>query len=551
MVLVAFILTLFVFASLAIFFSVREEKVRKILKNREQELNRKLYEVAILKEISERIGYSLDIEKIVDIITGSIRNLFPYSTVSSLFLTDEEISFKTYVEESISHEFLDSVKNNMLASIKALTDDPLPVKITESLSGVVLDDTNKNPVRSFFNIPLVIRGQAVGLISISSQKVGLYKEEEMSILYRITKQASSAVEKLEIILETEKGKLMSMISSLADGVFMVDPDTKLAVINPKAREMLGIVARNNPTIFDIIGSLTGKLDIRTKIEQAMQAAIGKLISIPEVKLREDLIVQVFITPVVDKGGVGLGAAVLLHDITQEKSLAQMKEDFTNMVVHELRAPLTAIKQASMLLLGNKLDEEKDQKFLSMIRDSSDNLLNVVSSLLDAAKLEAGKFTVTPALGNIEEVIRERVEFFKPLVQSKNVTVSLEIEPLREIYFDRARVIQIIDNLVSNALKFTKEGGNITIVAHEENGEVKISVKDTGVGIPKEKQAMLFSKFSQVHPTTGSGPYGGTGLGLFITRGIVEAHGGKINLESQVGRGTTVTFTLPEKPILAN
>lgn len=543
-----FFVSLIIFGGLAIYFSIQEEKAKKLLSTRERELNRKFYEISILKEVADRIGYSLDIEKIVDIITGSLRNLFPYSTASSLLIFADELQLKIYVEERVSHAFVENVKMRMLESLKALYEGPIPAKLNESLAGVVLDDLNKNTLASFFNIPLVINNRVVGLINISSQKSGLYKEEEMTILYRITNQASQAVSKLKIILETEKGKLLAMISSLADGVFMVDVDTRLHVYNPNALNFLAI-NKTTPTIFDIIDSLTGKLDIRTKIEEAIKT--NKLVVVPEVEIQNRTL-QIFITPVIGKDGQILGAAVLLHDITAEKSLAEMKEDFTNIMVHELRAPLTVVKQAANLLLENKgkLEEVKVEKFLKMISESSESLLTEVSDLLDAAKLEAGKFDINPNLGNLTEVINEKINFFMPLARDKNINLIVAFEPnLPEISFDKTRVAQVLNNLLSNALKFTNANGNIKIaVKHKEDG-VEISVADNGIGIPREKQDLLFSKFSTLkfpHPTTR-----GTGLGLYVARGIIEAHGGKIELESEVGRGTTVTFFLPQKPSLLN
>ncbi|MBI1919439.1 GAF domain-containing sensor histidine kinase [Candidatus Microgenomates bacterium] len=554
--LLLFIASLTIFALLSIYFArqeekTRQEKTKQLLEKREKELNRRLYETAILKEIADRIGYSLDVEKIVDIITGSLRNLFPYSTASSLMVTPEALTFKTYVEENVSNAFVNEVKNRLLTSLEALLNQTLPEKVNESISGVVLDDNNKNPLASFFNIPLVINEQVVGLINVASQQAGLYQEEEMSILYRIASQASQAVSKLESILETEKGKIMAMISSLADGVFMVDVDTKLAVINPKALSMLRITS-SSPTIFDIIDSLTGKFDIRTKIEEAIIK--NKLVAVSELKISDNLFTQVLITPVVDKKGLSLGAAILLHDITAEKTLSQMKEDFTNMMVHELRAPLTAIKQAAALILDKTiaLEQEKKEKFIGIIRESSENLLAEVSDLLDAAKLEAGRFSINPLPADISEVIGEQVQFFTPLASNKQVNITFDIEPnLPEIYFDRARIAQVLNNLLSNALKWTREGGRVNIRAFAENGEIKVGVSDNGPGIPADKKSALFSKFSQVRPQGSSGPAGGTGLGLYITKGIIESHGGKIDLESEVGQGTTVTFSLPQKPVLLN
>src|SRR3989338_1149329 len=168
--------------SVFVLFAVRSSReTQRRLIHRELELSRKMYELAILKEVGERIGYSLDVEKIIYIITGSLRKLFPYSTSSSMLITQGgKAVFKCDVEESVSAEFIEDVKRRMLAALAALTETTFDVaKVEEVVTGTILDEESRSPVTSFFNIPLVINDKVVGLINITSTKEGLYKEEEM------------------------------------------------------------------------------------------------------------------------------------------------------------------------------------------------------------------------------------------------------------------------------------------------------------------------------------------------------------------------------------
>ncbi|MBI3092898.1 MAG: GAF domain-containing protein [Candidatus Levybacteria bacterium] len=555
--LIIFLLATLIFGSTAILLSFREEKTRKLLKEHEQSQKQKLYETEILREIQDRIGYELDVEKIIDVITGSLRNFFAYSTASSLLIKDERLVFKAYVEEKVSRVFIEQVKKAMLASLSAILEKPPTLPVDESISGVVLDDQNTLPPASFFHIPLIVNDKVVGLINISSQKPGLYKESEMTILYQITSQAASALSKLSQVLTTEKGKLMGAIQSLADGVFMVDVNSQLLIINQATKTFLGI-EKGEPTTLDVLSALSGSYNISAKIAEVISQR--KEISEKEVALK-DRTVQLFITPVIDTtADKVIGASVLLHDISLEKRLAQLKEEFTNMVVHELRAPLTSIKGASELLM--EPENATDQaKLLAIIHDQSKKLLEQVSSLLDAAKLEAGKFTIQKSSTDLKELIAEKVESFMPLAKTKGVELIGKIdEDLPNTGIDAVRIGQVLNNLLSNSLKFTPEGGRITVkVSQVPQGETRdirgtldtrdtlitVSVSDTGLGIPKEKQGELFSKFSQIaHKEEGS-----TGLGLYISKGIVEAHGGAIWLKSEVDRGTTVSFTLPASPAL--
>ncbi len=530
------------FGLAAVFFSIREEKTKKKLLEKDENQRQKIYEISILKEIQDRIGYELDIERVADVITGSLKNLFSYSTVSSLILKDDKLIFKTNVEEEVNHDFIEKVKKGMLASLATLLNAPLPEKIDETLLGAPLNDQTPSLPSSFFHIPLIVNDNVLGLINISSKKPGLYKEDQMTMLYQITNQASRALSKLQNVLTTEKGKLMSLIGSLADGVFMVDTQNRILIINNAARGILGFGMDDKISFPQILKTLDGKYDLALEISEAIGR--NKTTEQKEVKLSKKT-VQIFITPVFDSENKAFGAAVLLQDITLEENLAELKETFTNMIVHELRAPLTAIRGASQLLSGveDKLDIDEKGKLLSIIHEQSKVLLDEVSSVLDAAKIEAGKFTIQKQETDLKELIDEKINLF--LSQAKEKSVSLEtniVSDLPKILVDPIRIGQVFNNLLLNSLKFTQIGGKIVVKAELSGDFITVSVSDNGVGIPKDKQQDLFSKFAQV--TTFPAPDHGTGLGLYIVKGIVEAHGGIISLESELGQGTTISFTLP-------
>jgi two-component system, OmpR family, phosphate regulon sensor histidine kinase PhoR len=526
------------FGALTLYFSFREEKLRKTLKEQDKLQKQKIYEVSILKEIQDRIGYSLDVSEIIDVITGSLRHLFPYSSVSSLTIKDDKLILKTYVEEPVSKAFIDSVKESMVASFQALL-PVLPKTVDEIVTGVPLDGKNSQPLASFFHIPLIVRNRVVGLINISSTTPNLYKEDEMTILYQITAQASSALSKLEEVLETEKGKLTSMIASLADGVFMLDQKRQLVIINESAKSFLAI-EKPNASLFDVISPLPSGYNLVEKIETAEKS--NQTLEEKEIKIGEKTF-QLFITPVKGRDAEQkyIGTSILLHDITLEKNLAELKEDFTNMMVHELRAPLTAVKDSSELILeSNKLTKEETDNLLKIINNQAKMLLEQIGLVLDAAKIEAGRFVITKSLGDVGSLIDETVKTFLPVASKKNILLTSQIDPLPKISFDANHLREVLNNLLSNSLKFTNKGGKIKITAQALKSYIQISVSDTGIGIPQDKQKDVFQKFFRVEKTGAIG----TGLGLYIVKGIVEAHKGKVGLVSEEGKGTTVTFTLP-------
>lgn len=553
-----------------IFVWWENQKMRKSLTQKEGEMQRRMYEVSILKELGERIGYSLNVQKIVDVITGSLRRLLPYSTVSYMLLGDEgRIIFHCVLEESVNKKFVDDVRFRMVGSLEALLDRQVkPEDLDESISGTVTDETNKKTVQSFFNIPVVINNSPVGILNIASTEDGLYKEDEITILYTIMNQASTAVSKLENILSQEKGKLNAMVESMADGVFMVDIRNRLLVINPAAQEMLSI-KKAQPNMFDILDALSSRIDIRTKIEESMRT--GKL-NVEEKFPIGNKVLRILISPVKDGENKPLGAVVLFHDITKETAIEKLREDFTSMMVHELRSPLTGIRSIANLLREDKIKNEqrKYQEFIDLIVTNSASMLDLVNDLLDVAKLESGKFQVMKKSTNISNLIKMRVESFRTLAADGGLQLDIKEDPnVPPMNIDETKVGQVLNNLLSNAIKFTK-AGKITVSAFvvKTNEDLVnkvasmgmiwpglkdspkfsedvllMAVSDTGMGIPESEMSKLFNKFTQLEQSAASEKKG-TGLGLVISKGVVEAHGGIISVVSQQNAGTTFYFTLP-------
>jgi signal transduction histidine kinase len=513
----------------------REIQVREALEKQ------RLYQISVLKQIQDKIGYSLDLEEIVDVITNSLKHLFPYSTVASLILKDDKLVLKVKIDEEISTNFLEQVRKTMLVSLSTLIGN-LPTEIEQKTEGLALNDAKQSPVASFFNIPLVIDNNFVGLINVSSNQKHFYKEDEVTILYQIVDQASNALLKLKNVLEIEEGKLMSMISSLVDGVFMVDTYQKLMIINDAAKTFLGLKTVK-PVFTDILISLGNQYNLLDKINQSLLE--NKLIEEKEVTIN-DKIFQVFITPVPK-----VGASILLHDITVEKCVAAIKEDFTHMMVHELRAPLTAIKDSAELMVEvleekGRIEQDEEKRFLNIIDQQSKNLLGQIGQVLDAAKIEAGKFGVSKASVDIGNMVSDAVEPFLPEARKKQIYLSCEIaSPLPKVEIDSLKITEALNNLISNSLKFTPVNGKIVVSAKVENESLRVAVTDNGIGIPEDEQKDLFSKYYQIRTTPHQMAKKGTGLGLYITKGIVEAHGGTVGVESEgLNKGSTIYFTLP-------
>lgn len=559
--------------NLKIEFKKKQDEIEK----KEETMKRRMYELAILKELGERIGYSLNIQQIIDIITGSLRQFIDYSAVSYMILEPEKIIFKVHLEKSVHRKFINEIKDRMIKSLSALLNkDFSKMQIEEILSGAILIEDTEEPMRSFFNIPLVIHEKAAGILTVAHTVSGLYKEEEMTILYKITNQASQAVTKLQEVVLTEQKKLNAMVESMAEGVIMTDTDYRILVVNPAAKKAMKIEYIENPTIFDFIDNLEGKFDIRGKLEEALK--LDKIIESGDILLK-DKFYQIFVSPVKTESYLEnkkeiLGGVVIFQDITRKKEMDKLRDNFTSMMVHELRSPLDGIKKMSEFM--EKSDIHKDEKIFldypKLIRGSSSHMLDLVGDLLDIAKLESGKFSVVKEAHDIQKTINDRVSFFSGAARAVKIALAARFGEFPEkILFDEKRISQVLNNLISNALKFTKEKGtvevqafihaknknildeakneNIKLFLESENENLKnlpdsvfISVTDTGFGIKKENINKLFNKFEQLEVL--SEDKRGTGLGLIIAKGIVESHNGIIGATSKYGEGSTFYFTLP-------
>jgi signal transduction histidine kinase len=448
----------------------------------------------------------------------------------------------------VNHAFISQVKEKMNAATSTLCNQEVSIeKIDERMSGAILDDNLDVQVMSFINIPVIIEGQLLGLINVSSSQPDLFGRSQAGVVYTITNQAAFAVSKLQEVLENEKGKLSGIISAMTDGVFMVDLEYQLVISNPAVVDMLQLPVGKEVTTFDIIDSLAGKVDLRTKIDESL--AKNMPVEVSEVYLH-DKVMNITLTPVRDKSGDHRGVAVILHDVTSEKSLEKLRQEFTAMMVHELRAPLTAVRWSSEGLLKS-LDDAKAHLEQAKIKDSmttidlaATNMLELVNDLLDVAKIEAGKFDLNAQPYDIVASIKESIKTFEPQAQAKHLALNYIGPDKQMIKFDRVRISQVITNLLSNSIKYTDSGQiDMNVAVEEKEKRVVISVKDTGIGVSREDLSVLFSKFKQLKSFDQSRK--GTGLGLVVSKGIVEAHGGQIWAESAgENMGSTFHFSLP-------
>jgi signal transduction histidine kinase/CheY-like chemotaxis protein len=261
------------------------------------------------------------------------------------------------------------------------------------------------------------------------------------------------------------------------------------------------------------------------------------------------IVKARVSPVIDHGGDYIGRVLSMQDITAEREIIQMKNEFVSTVSHELRTPLTSIKgYVDLILDGDAGDiNEIQQEFLGIVKENSDRLVELINDMLDISRIESGRIRLKIEPMSVADSLEGAVDTFRAVLQQTGRKIESKVpDNLPLVAADRDRVGRVLINLVSNALKYSPKGGDVTLSATRGPSHVTISVKDRGMGISREDQKKLFTKFYRVDSAL-TREIGGTGLGLSITKSIIELLGGEVGVKSKVGQGSTFWFTLPIAP----
>lgn len=536
----------FIFAMVLVYLVRRDEQQKARVERQKREISNRFYEVRVLQEISEKIGYSLNIGSVTETIVHSFENLYDLSTISYALIDKRIINQRTVMKEAVGQKYVEKINALSLASLYEL--NPNAKGYTVNLQNENASDI-KNYIamhfdpspESYFTIPLVMNNTVHGVITISSRKKDAFAESDMDVVYQVVRQAEKATQQLEKMIQSENNRLINLVSSLPTPAMLLNRDNSglsVSAVNAIASTVLKLPP--NPGIEDIVWSMDGSIKLKEILEDVYKG--GTSVFLKDVVLKNRTY-KVYINPVYNIAqSEVIAVTVTLLDVTLEVESEKLREKFTNMVVHELRAPMTSIKGGASLLLKGNLPDEDKEKMLHIISDSSERMLSQINDLLDAAKLEAGKFAVTPNKADINALAQQKVDAFQYMASTKQIRLTSNLDTnIPEFAFDKMRIDQVITNLFSNSLKFTQANGHIEISTAQKDGMVVVSVKDNGMGVPKGKENLLFVPFSQMQSAFRRD---GTGLGLYISRGIIESHGGKIWMDSVEGKGTTVSFSLP-------
>ena len=343
-------------------------------------------------------------------------------------------------------------------------------------------------------------------------------------------------------ISREKNRLEILLHNMSDGVISFDKDGNLMLANAAAATMLH-EEKMDMTFTDFIR----KFDINSGVYLDMGNEPSKKVTFPVGKQ----FINANFTPYYDKKGKMEGLVVVLQDITEQKKLDDMRKEFVANVSHELRTPLTTVKSYTETLLDGAMEEkELATEFLTIINSEADRMAFLVRDLLQLTRFDNKQVRLDMTEIEMNDFLNMTVRQNKIHAEAKNQQLSFRpYEHMVVVHGDRDRVGQVVNNIVTNAIKYSLEQATIRIFITEDEKYFKINVRDTGMGISREDLPRIFERFYRVDKAR-SRAMGGTGLGLAIAKEIMETHGGKLTAESEYGKGTTMTMWFPkERPVL--
>jgi two-component system, OmpR family, phosphate regulon sensor histidine kinase PhoR len=343
-----------------------------------------------------------------------------------------------------------------------------------------------------------------------------------------------------VAVREEHNKIEAIISSMSDAVVAVDHQGAILLLNRAAEDLLGLAPEaRGRRLADVAGDRPWWPCIRAAATEGRD-----VVEEFSPSLIQDRILDLHATPLRGPAGEVAGAVAVVRDVTDLRLADRLRRELTANVSHELRTPLTSIKGfAETLLAGAMRDEATCRRFLTIIDSEAGHLMKLVDDLMDLSRLESRVVTFDPTEARLDVLVAEALSRMRPQAEAHRIQLrAADTEPVT-VLADRDRILQVITNLLDNAIKFTPEGGAVIVSVAQTGAEGIVSVADTGRGIPVDDLSRIFDRFYRVDRSR-SREAGGTGLGLAIAKHIVEAHGGQITAASRIHTGSTFTFTLP-------
>lgn len=406
-----------------------------------------------------------------------------------------------------------------------------------AVMGVALARTITGPVRE------VTRKAADMAGGNFDQSIEVKSTDEIGQLGEMFNLMTTRLKQTLEEIQGEKNKVEAILANMADGLLALDSSGRIIKLNPVAERMF------QTTEESVLGRYPNEIWPELRLEATLNQAREEGRTLSQEIRHDPLILQAYVTPLGGERNRPAGAVVVFHDITEFEKLEAMRREFVANVSHELKTPLTTVKSyVETLLDGAAEDPGLRSRFLRVVESETDRMARLVKDLLHLSQLDQGATGWDVQVYEVPPLVEECLAKLSVPIERKNLRIQRRYaqDSVRG-HFDRDKVQQVLLNLLANAIEFTPQNGEIQIHVRANDAMVSVGVRDSGIGIPREDLPRIFERFYRVDKAR-SRMLGGTGLGLAIARQIVELSGGEISIDSDLGKGTSVVFTIPAAPI---
>lgn len=496
-------------------------------------LQRQVDEMETLTRLGRQVTSTLDLDSVLSAIVDA-----------AVQVTSAEEGSLLLIDEATGDLYMRASKNfqeDFVRTFRLPITDSLAGQVIRTGEAILVDETQPQKIKtsylvqSLLYVPLSLHGHVFGVLGVDNRHSRLpLTQRHVTLLNALSNYAVIALENARLYADVtaERNKLETILTGIQDGVVVVEQDQRLGMVNQAARTAFSI---------DPATALAGKAfaDFFPQEEMLEMASAPEntVFNRTEISPDENRVYSVMVTPI-----QGVGRVLTMHDITNLKKLDAIKTDFVHTVSHDLRSPLTAILGYVELIerAGTVSDLQRD--FIRRIQVSVHNITHLVDDLLDLGRIESG-FDVRKENVRLEQIIRYSAEGLKKQIAEKGHHLQINIpEEIPAILANPVQIRQMFDHLLENAVKYTVPGGTIIIAGRIEQNQVILQLSDTGIGVPAIDLPYIFDKFYRA--ANASAEMSGTGLGLAIVKSIVENHGGRVWVESTIGKGSTFTIVLP-------
>ena len=547
-----------------------------------------------LNTIGKRFVAAIDRFQVHRALLATLQELYSFSACS-IFLKGDPFELSIIPRYPLTGPFLQAMIQSIARAasvidfpgvtaqeLAVVADLDAPDELAPSFTATPSGATD---IGDFLNIPLTVENRIIGMLSLFDEREGTFDTDLLQLTTMIADYAAVALENVRLRereralwrdAEHERQRLELIIGSMAEGLLITNAQGAITSLNSSAQQLFAHaevdLEQKSPTPLRQLATSTNLTWLSDLAEIIDQALAGNIVMHRELIAGVSgetvpLTLSISAAPLHDASQTvtrPIGVVAVLNDITSNKQVEKLKDEFVSIVSHELRTPLTAIKGYTQHLIRRierrlrearkkqqgtgplaELPESYDLRSLNIVQSESEHLERLVSDLLDLSRVQWGELNLQYSSFYLADVLAERVRLAQVSAENHTIFLDIQVQDSR-IVADQLRIGQVFGNILDNAIKFSPPGKQVTVKLQEQDDEYLISVIDQGIGVNPEHFDHIFERFYRVR-NIASRQYSGIGLGLFVARAIVEAHGGRIGFSSNQGTGSTFYFTLPRVP----